>query len=327
MSTAPVISEKLSSASADLNCVCGCTDLVDLGPCREPSIGPRGTDLEAKLNSHFEAGKLFRCRNCHLGLRLPRPDDQSLATLYENLPTSRWRNGLLRGSAQKFLVKQFDGMSNLRILDVGAFDGTFLASLPKSFSKFAIEPSDATSMLEEQGITPLKPFLQAPTAQEEASFDVVTMFDVFEHLTDPLQGMRDLMAYVKPGGKLFVGTGNLDHWSWKMNAGGHWYLDPIQHVVVGSQRHFVWQAKQLNAASFRVRSFGHHVGTLKERISQASTAFYFGVRNKSGWKRLAVRAMHQLPHFRNLSHKELMPYTQELHDHLLAEFVREETAQ
>lgn len=310
------------AATTELQCVCGCTQLTDLGPCREPSIGPRGTDLEQELNSRFEPGRLYRCRECHLGLRLPRPDDKALESLYENLPTSRWRNGLLRGSAQKYLVNRFRNQRDLRILDVGAFDGTFLDSLPDSFQKFAIEPSDAVSMLEEKGVTFLKPFLQPPEPDEASTFDVVTMFDVFEHLTDPLQGMRDLMAYVKPGGTLFVGTGNLDHWGWRMNAGGHWYLDPIQHIVIGSRQHFQWQARQLNAVSSRSMTFSHHAGTVRQRLSQAMTAFYFGARNRPGWRRLAVRLMHQFRMFRELSHKELMPYTQELHDHILVELVR-----
>lgn len=324
MSSPSTTADPSTVTDSTLRCVCGSDQLADLGPCRPPSIGPRGTKLESELNSRFEPGRLYRCQHCHLGLRLPRPDDMALESLYENLPTSRWRNGLLRGSAQKYLVRQFRNESALKILDVGAFDGTFLRSLPDSFEKFAIEPSDAAALLKEHGITHVRPFLQPPEPDEEASFDVVTMFDVFEHLTDPLQGMRDLMSWVRPGGRLFVGTGNLDHWAWTMNAGGHWYLDPIQHIVVGSRKHFAWQADRLKASKFRCRTFSHHDGTVRQRVSQALTAFYFGARGGTGWNRLATRLMHSFSRFRNLSHKESMPYTQELHDHILVEFVRGE---
>ncbi|MCA9051738.1 MAG: class I SAM-dependent methyltransferase, partial [Planctomycetaceae bacterium] len=302
-------------------CVCGNARLIDLGACREPGIGARGTTLEGELSVRFEAGRLYRCEQCYLGLRLPCPDPDALESLYRNLPATRWQNGLLRGSAQQYLVKRLSQQQGLRILDVGAFDGTFLSALPDSFQKFAIEPSDAAVLLEELGIRNLKSFLQAPTPEEAASFDVVTMFDVFEHLSDPLQGMQNLMGYVRPGGTLFVGTGNLDHWSWRPNAGGHWYVDPIQHVVFGSRRHFAWQAVRLKAARFSCQAFSHHRGSVRQQISQALTTLYFGMRNQSGWRRMAVRLMNSSAFFRSLSHKDAMPYAQQLHDHLLAEFV------
>lgn len=311
-----------SATQTVVRCICGNHDLVNLGRCRTPSIGPRGTELERELSEIVDPGNLYRCTVCHLGLRLPCPPKQLLAGLYENLPASRWKPGVLRGKGQQMLVRRFQHLKNQKVLDVGAFDGTFLNSLPDCFHKHAIEPSAAADSLQARGITVLRPFLDFPAPDEAGKFDIVTMFDVFEHLTDPLLGMQQLMQYVRPGGSLFVGTGNLDHWSWQYNAGNHWYLDPIQHVVVGSRKHFEWQAARLGATSVSVKSTSHHAGSRRQQWTQSLIAFYFGCRNTTGWKRQMTRIMNRFQPFRELAHKNYMPYTQELKDHVLVEFIR-----
>jgi hypothetical protein len=134
--------------------------------------------------------------------------------------------------------------------------------------------------------------------------------------------MKDAMSYVRPGGRLLVGTGNMDHWSWRQLGGSHWYLDPIQHVVIGSERHFRWLADQIGASSYRSTALGHQAGTPGQRASQALTTIYFGAKSRKGAGRAVVRIMNLLPAYRRLSHKTAVPYTQQLHDHILAEFVR-----
>lgn len=317
-----------SAIQTEFACRCGSRNLTDLGPCRVPGLSGC-SDFETELSQQVDPGRLYRCRECHLGLRLPRPLDTVIASLYESLPVTRWKKKPeLAGSAQRYLAKmlgQSNGLS-LKVLDVGAFDGSFLKALPASFCKMAIEPCDAAAQLEADRIRVLKPFLEPATETEAGQFDVVTMFDVFEHLSDPIQGMKSAISYVRPGGRLFVGTGNMDHWSWRQTQGTHWYLDPIQHIVVGSRRHFEWQASQLGASTCRILTFSHQPGSISQRFSQALTTIYFGARKNSGWSRAVVRLMNCLPGFRRLSNKQVMPYTQQLHDHLLAEYVRGNTS-
>lgn len=312
----------------DIVCVCGSRNLADLGPCRSPG-GGRCTNFEIALNRQMDPGRLYRCEQCHLGLRLPRPDDATIASLYEGLPATRWKNETVAGSAQQYLVRRLtrQQQQSLKILDIGAFDGSFLRALPATFEKAAIEPSEAAAQLEQHNISVLKPFLEPAGPGETRRYDVVTMFDVFEHLADPLQGMKSAMSYVRPGGLLFVGTGNMDHWSWRHTRGTHWYLDPIQHVVVGSRRHFEWEAARIGASSQRTMTFSHQPGPASQRIRQALTAVYFGARERGILGRITIRTMNLFSTFRKLAHKQAMPYTQQLHDHILAEFVRSEAAE
>ena len=318
----------IATSHPELRCVCGHGHLDDLGPCRRPGIHGL-TEQEAFLSQQVEPGRLYRCRHCFLGLRLPRPEQAKLESLYSAISADRWATDSSLSSAQKTVVRQTQLMANsasISVLDVGAFDGRFLDALPSRFQKCAIEPSaGGQAELAKKSIRVLKPFLEPANSEEQQQFDLVTMFDVFEHLTNPLEGVRSLMSYVKPGGRLVIGTADLDHWSWSATRGFHWYLDPIQHISVGSRKHFEWLRSQLPTCGLTMASVSHQSGNILSRIVEASQMIYFGVRLRSGLARIATRVMHLLPYFQRLSHKDAVPYTQKLQDHVVAVFTRPES--
>ena len=316
--------ETPSTSRVSLSCVCGQSDLEDLGPCRPPCTFGL-TQFEASLSLQVAAGRLYRCRRCFLGQRLPRPDQAKLDQLYSAMSADRWTGETPLSCAQQLIAQQClrsATNSNFRVLDVGAFVGKFLDALPAGFQKFAIEPSaGGQEELKKKGICVLKPFLETAGSKECQQFDLVTMFDVFEHLTDPIDGVRALMSNLKPGGRLVLGTADLDHWSWKATRGFHWYLDPIQHISVGSGKHFEWLRSQLPPCTLKTTSVSHQSGSFSDRLQEASQVVYFGARQREGIARAAVRLLHLVPCFRRLSHKDAVPYTQKLRDHIVAEFV------
>lgn len=280
--------------------------------------------MEAALRNRFADGKLLRCCGCRLGRRWPQPTAEELEVVYASLPAHRWKPGRFAGTAQHLTLDRLraSGRANLRVLDIGAFDGSFLAALPDTFEKSAIEPSAAVERLRERKIDVLKPFLHGPTPEEEGAFDAVTLFDVFEHLIDPVAGVQDALRYLKPGGRLFISTGNMDHWSWQRLRGEHWYLDPVQHVVFGSQQHFDWLAGRLGVAKKVILKVSHERGSRWQQLYQTGVTYYFQRRRNRGRHDQVVRVLHRLPAFRRLAHKPYAPYTQQLRDHLLVEYTR-----
>jgi SAM-dependent methyltransferase len=98
------------------------------------------------------------------------------------------------------------------ILDLGCSSGAFLASLPrKSWELYGIEMS-ADVAKRAEAATGAKVFvgdiLEAPFPPE--SFDVITCFDVLEHLYEPRKVMAKVTEWLKPGGIFYVFVPNID---------------------------------------------------------------------------------------------------------------------
>jgi SAM-dependent methyltransferase len=91
-----------------------------------------------------------------------------------------------------------------RILDVGCAFGGFLAGMPDSWQRFGI---DISSFAIEQG-APKQPKLHLASATLDTNpfpgpFDVVTSFDVIEHVPNLDRVAASINSLLKPGG-LFV---------------------------------------------------------------------------------------------------------------------------
>ena len=64
-------------------------------------------------------------------------------------------------------------------------------------------------------------------ALDERSFDVVLLGDVIEHLREPVDTLRRLRRFLRPGGRLVLSTPNVANWAIRLSLlGGRWrYTD------------------------------------------------------------------------------------------------------
>ena len=109
-----------------------------------------------------------------------------------------------------------------RLLDVGCSRGDFVdAALRLGFAAEGIEPAPHiaaaargagrnvhTGLLEEQKFA-------------DAHFDVVSLFEVIEHLRAPLPLLAECRRILRPGGVLIISTGNAASWT-AYAMKGHW---------------------------------------------------------------------------------------------------------
>lgn len=208
------------------------------GPC-----GYCGSRSSAKLYStHAGCGDLYhlnRCRACHAVFLSPRPSDDELARAYDD---SYYGNG-----AEKFdgpverILDVFRGrraakMTRLlqpgaRILDIGCGNGKFLDLLGRrGFQAHGVElPGKAAQRASARGLRlTLGPLGQGDYPDDH--FDAVTLWHVFEHLTEPLKTMRIVTRILKPGGYLFISMPNIDSWQGRVFRGRWLHLDPPRHL-------------------------------------------------------------------------------------------------
>lgn len=133
-------------------------------------------------------------------------------------------------------IKKFKPSGNL--LDVGCATGLFmLRAEDAGFDVYGVDVSDyAVGIAQKRfGKRVVKSSIEE-SRFSEGKFDVVTMFDVIEHLKDPRKVLKQVRTFMKDDGMLVINTGDADSLIAKI-MGKHWhYFIPPQHFFYFSEK-------------------------------------------------------------------------------------------
>lgn len=101
------------------------------------------------------------------------------------------------------------------ILDVGCSSGsTLLVARARGFGN--IQGVDPASSAAETAVShgfAVHAGLLHEAQYPDNSFDIITLFEVIEHLTEPLEMAHEIHRLLKPGGLWLFSTGNADSWT------------------------------------------------------------------------------------------------------------------
>lgn len=203
-------------------------------------LGCGGSDSAEFLRApdHFHGNsalyELVRCSRCHLvWLRdAPSPAEmgQHYGPDYDRLITREGDHSPERWRARSEALNRY--ASGGALLDLGCSSGAFLASLNReNWSLFGIEMS-AEAARTAQARTSAQVFvgdiLDAPYLAE--SFDVVTCFDVLEHVYEPRKVLEKVRYWLKPGGIFYTLVPNIDSGEARLFK-SYWYgLELPRHI-------------------------------------------------------------------------------------------------
>jgi len=160
-----------------------------------------------------EWGRYVKCKDCHLIYMNPLEKVSKTNEYYckaKNTHAPTVRDSFLRtAQSQLRLIKRYASGTNL--LDVGCAQGFFLFHASKAgYSAKGIEISqDAVAYARKEfGLdVESKPFEEVRFAENH--FDVVTLWQVLEHVPYPLMMLKEVHRILKPGGLLVVSTPNI----------------------------------------------------------------------------------------------------------------------
>lgn len=212
---------------------------------------------------------LVQCQNCGFVYVSPRPDAKELYALYGETYFHNDESGVvgysnylkdepnIRRTARRRLQQLEKFISRGKLLDVGCATGFFLDEAVKqgwngegldvsSFGvRYAREHFDLTA---HHGTLTELDF-------ESGAYDLVTMWDVIEHVPDPTAYVRRAAELLRSGGVISLATPDIDSLPARL-AGRRWVGFKLseEHVYYFSVRTLT---RMLNAAGFEVVSVRH----------------------------------------------------------------------
>lgn len=191
---------------------------VDAFRCTNPGYG-----------SH---GRIVECRHCGLVYTNPRWPAGDVMDAYSAVQDEVYIEERL-GREMTFRhhlhsMERITGPADGRaLLDVGAYIGVFVEMAGEAgWRAQGVEPSAwAAAEARRRGLDVRMGTMELPELAEE-SFDVITLWDVIEHFTDPAAELERARRLLKPGGWLVVHTMDIDapiarlmggRWPWLMD--------------------------------------------------------------------------------------------------------------
>jgi SAM-dependent methyltransferase len=164
-----------------------------------------------------------RCTSCTMLYVCPMPSEEALKAHY--LSPEYFQGSGAQGyrdyaSMRKALIPHFRRRLHLiggmaaqrgRLLDVGCAAGYFLeVAQAEGWTVQGVEP--ALEMGQETAARLHVPVALSLDALAARSLDVVTLWEVIEHIPCPVEELRLLRHRLRPGGLLMLSTPNAGHW-------------------------------------------------------------------------------------------------------------------
>lgn len=189
-----------------------------------------------KFNSPMVA-----CDNCELRFHTIIPADVNdiyKDPKYEIFSTAKSMDHFLYkknrfGKERVELLEKICGpLSEKKILDVGCGNGYFLAAAKEKCNHCFGSDISIKNTEESKANTGLPIFLDPLDRFPENNFDIITSFDVIEHIENIQQFMHDIDNLLKKGGYVLFYTPNYDSFSVKLLKEYSSYVVPTEHIIL-----------------------------------------------------------------------------------------------
>jgi 2-polyprenyl-3-methyl-5-hydroxy-6-metoxy-1,4-benzoquinol methylase len=238
--------------------------------CLNPVTAPALTGSDLLFESTAKHFTLYTCGSCRCLFLNPMPGDEEIAGFY---PTQYWWSSAKSGNGTlkkleaiyrklalrdhiQFIMRATEDRSGVELLDVGCGSGTLLGLLKtRGIRPTGVDfSSEAAQVAEKENGVRVVVGSLAEAGFPNESFDIVTLFHVMEHVTNPRAVLAEVSRILKADGTVILQVPNIDSWQFKA-FGARWYgLDIPRHVIDYSRNSIL---NLLAASGFVTRRIRH----------------------------------------------------------------------
>jgi SAM-dependent methyltransferase len=214
--------------------------------------------------------RLVQCTRCQLIYQNPRPAEKDISQYYKGdylpfLPAIEDETSFIKRLDRWYglwkrchLVNSFFPRPG-KILDIGCATGIFLNGMKtKGWEVLGVELSaKAADYAQKRFRLPVQCLPIQSFQAEPGSMDVITMWDVLEHVHDPKQLLRLTHTWLKPGGRLLLTLPNPE--SWELGFFRQYWIgwDLPRHLCLFPEQTL---RQMLISSGFRVTNFFSFTG-------------------------------------------------------------------
>lgn len=212
-----------------------------IGPAPQWSIFA-GHKLDMQLQT-----ALYKCGECSLYFKYPRPTKRQLDALYISGDPQYWEYRFMDRQDWQIAVRLINrNFSNGTILDIGCWRGEFLSNMKPGWKCCGTEINPfASKNAKDKGIeiieTNFDNLLSLPV-----KFNVVTAFNILEHTEDPSGFIAMMSQLASAHGFIIVSTGDTGSFTWKLSKGNYWYCAIPEHLSFVNIKWVHYVADKLN---------------------------------------------------------------------------------
>jgi 2-polyprenyl-3-methyl-5-hydroxy-6-metoxy-1,4-benzoquinol methylase len=248
--------------------LCGANDYAVIKPSRYPAhITAQDLSRSYSASSAHELlDQVVRCRQCTMQYVNPRPRADLIIDSYAAAedPTFVAQNEGWIHTFKKYLGKvlAIDGRpaGGRQYLDIGCAGGASLvAARELGFQPSGVEPSRwmADFGRRTYGVE-IRDGILVPGMFPEASFDVIAMWDVLEHVPDPRSLLSLICTLLRPGGVFVVTYPDVGSWTTRL-LGHRWPFWLSVHLLYYERPTI---RRQLEGSGLRVKAIKPYLQTL-----------------------------------------------------------------
>jgi 2-polyprenyl-3-methyl-5-hydroxy-6-metoxy-1,4-benzoquinol methylase len=190
--------------------------------------------------------RLFRCENCGMVQVADRPSAEELDAIYGKsyFGSSKYADQatLLAEANRRLALLQahVPAGPDVKVLDAGCATGDFIAHAQGHYRMSGIDVSPAAVESARQRLPDLAGRLWTAGLDRDdlgdEEYDAICLWDVIEHLWDPVKAATMLFRHLKPGGCLLLSTPAADALLARL-MGRYWaFMTPPEHLSFFSRR-------------------------------------------------------------------------------------------